>query len=103
MTYINTSFVDLLRNFEVRFSLPNNDRFEIDNDFGFDSPNIDSNSESLSNFKEDYDGVSEISVVAFMNDVGNLGDGDIVDLEDNVHIDLLNKFENKIRLIIAIL
>lgn len=70
----NTSFVDLLCNFKVRFPLPSNDRFETDNDFefGFDDPNINCSSESLSNFEGNFDGVSETSVVNFVNDVGNL-------------------------------
>ncbi|KAI3757823.1 hypothetical protein L6452_05366 [Arctium lappa] len=99
----NTSFLDL-RNFEtnpsnVPFSLPNDNTFEADNDFGFDEPKSqyseDSDTESMFNIEDDYDDVSENLVVNFMNDVG---DDDIADLENNIHIDVWSESENKIML-----
>lgn len=107
----NTSFLDLLRNFEtnpstnpsnVPFSLSNDITFEADNDFGFDEPNSQyseySDSESMFNIEDDSDDVSENPVVNFMNDVGDVGDDDIADLENNIHIDVWSESENKIRL-----
>nr|KAJ0198720.1 hypothetical protein LSAT_V11C600325500 [Lactuca sativa] len=95
---INTSLVDLLRNFEVPFPLLSDDRFEPNNEFGFDDPNFKTNSESLSHIEEDFDDVSDNPVVDFMNDVGNIGDDVIENLEENIHIDVWKETENKIRL-----
>ncbi|XP_023743043.2 uncharacterized protein LOC111891205 [Lactuca sativa] len=94
----NTSLVDLLHNFEVPFPLPSDDRFEPNNEFGFDDPNSECSSESLSHIEEDSDDVSDKLVVDFMNDVGNIGDDVVENLEDNVHIDVWKETENKIRL-----
>ncbi|CAI9295780.1 unnamed protein product [Lactuca saligna] len=94
----NTSLVDLLRNFEVPFPLPSDDRFEPNNEFGFDDPNSECSSESLSHIEEDSDDVSDKLVVDFMNDVGNIGDDVVENLEDNIHIDVWKETENKIRL-----
>ena len=95
---LNTSFVDLMRNFEVPFPLPNDNRFEPNNEFGFDDPYSECSSESLSHIEEEYDDVSDTPVVDYMNDVGNLGDNDIEDVEEIIHIDLWKETENKIRL-----
>ncbi|KAI3665342.1 hypothetical protein L6452_43966 [Arctium lappa] len=103
----NSSFLDLLRNFEINssnvpFSLPNDNTFETDNDFGFYEPNSqyseDSDSESMFNIEDDSDDVSENPVVNFMNDVGDVEDDDIANLENNIHIDVWSESENKIRL-----
>nr|KAJ0216107.1 hypothetical protein LSAT_V11C300133080 [Lactuca sativa] len=106
-----TSYVDLLRNFEVSepntsdvaFPLPNDVRFEAENDFGFDEANSqyseDTSTELFSNFGEDSnDDVCQTQVMSFMDDVGDVGDDDIADLEDNIHIDVWKESENKIRL-----
>ena len=34
----------------------------------------------------------------FMNDIGDEGDDDIVDIQDKIHLDFWNESENKIRL-----
>ncbi|KAL4575286.1 hypothetical protein LXL04_022128 [Taraxacum kok-saghyz] len=114
----NTSFVDLLRNFEVSepiqphdfwensqnipFPLPNDDRAEAEDDFGFDQPNSahseDDNSESLSDVGDDSDDMIETPVMSFMNDIGDVGDDDVEEPEDNIHIDVWKESENKIRL-----
>ncbi|KAI3779089.1 hypothetical protein L2E82_08571 [Cichorium intybus] len=111
-----TGFVDLLRNFDVSeqtqsqvtnpsnvaFPLPNNDRFEAADDFGFDDPNSqcseDNVSKSVSDVGDDSDDLNETPVVNFMNDIGDEGDDDITDLPDTIHMDVWNESENKIRL-----
>ncbi|KAL4576660.1 hypothetical protein LXL04_012758 [Taraxacum kok-saghyz] len=95
---LNTSFVDLMRNFEVPFPLPNDNRFEPNNEFGFDDPYSECSSESLSHIEEESDDASDTPVVDYMNDVGNLGDNDIEDVEEIIHIDLWKETENNIRL-----
>ncbi|KAL4563649.1 hypothetical protein LXL04_027694 [Taraxacum kok-saghyz] len=52
---LNTSFVDLMRNFEVPFPLPSDNRFESNNEFGFDDPYSECSSESLSHIAEESD------------------------------------------------
>ncbi|KAL4580112.1 hypothetical protein LXL04_016292 [Taraxacum kok-saghyz] len=70
---LNTSLVDLVRNFEVPFPFPSDNRFEPNNEFGFDDPYSECSSESLSHI----DDASDTPVVEYMNDVGNLEDNDI--------------------------
>ncbi|KAL4583592.1 hypothetical protein LXL04_008170 [Taraxacum kok-saghyz] len=113
----NTSFVDLLNTYEVsepvqsihfvtspsevQFPLPNDDRCETGNEFGLDEPNPQFNednvSESLRDVGDDYDdNVNETSIVSkspimnFMNDIGDVGYDDVVDIQDNIHLDFWN-------------
>lgn len=80
----NTSFVQVLYNCEVPFALPSDDRFEENNEFSFDEPNTECSSELLSSICDDSEYANDNSVVKFMNNVGNIGDDDIVDEEDNI-------------------
>ncbi|KAL4555227.1 hypothetical protein LXL04_037838 [Taraxacum kok-saghyz] len=109
----NTSFVDLLRNCEVSepiqshdfrensqnipFPLPNDDRAEAEDDFGFDQPDSpqseDDNSESLSDVGDDSDDMIETPVMSFMNDIGDVGDDD----ESENKIRLGMQFESKVQ------
>nr|KAJ0195160.1 hypothetical protein LSAT_V11C700378190 [Lactuca sativa] len=59
----NTSLVDFLRNFEVLFPLPGDDRFEVNNEFGLHDPNSKCNSESLIHIEEHSDDVSDTPFV----------------------------------------
>ncbi|CAI9282062.1 unnamed protein product [Lactuca saligna] len=107
MSPTSTSFVDLLQNFEVLepnpsnvpFPLPDCGTFEGDCDEANSLYSEDTSSESLC-FGEDSDddGVCETPVMNFMRDVGDIGDGDIVGLEDRIQIDVWKESENKIRL-----
>nr|KAJ0215788.1 hypothetical protein LSAT_V11C300152000 [Lactuca sativa] len=97
-----TSYIDLVHNFEVlepklsdvAFPLPNDDRFEADNDIGFDEANSqyskDTSIELFSTVGEDSndddDDVSETRIMSFMNDVGDVGDADIIGLEDKIYV-----------------
>ncbi|KAL4567771.1 hypothetical protein LXL04_023364 [Taraxacum kok-saghyz] len=117
----NTSFVNLLNNngvskpvqsidfvtnpSELQFPLPNGDRCEIDNEFGFDEPNSQFSEDSVSESLSDVGMILTImlmklrfSIMNFMNDIGDVGDNDVVDIQDRIHLDFWNEFENKIRL-----
>lgn len=111
MSSINTSFVDLLHSFttgssNLPFNLPNNDKFEANNDVGFDeciSQHSEASSNSKSDVEDDSSGVSEDPVQSysqgvtnFMNDFGHVrDDDDALEFQNNGHIDFLSERVNK--------
>ncbi|KAL4590440.1 hypothetical protein LXL04_003370 [Taraxacum kok-saghyz] len=87
----------------IPFPLPNDDRAEAEDNFGFDQPDSphseDDNSESLSDVGDDSDDMIETPVMSFMNDIGIVGDDDVAEPEYNNHIDVWkeSRKQNKVR------